>query len=268
MKEITNHFVIRQEAVMIDDTCRGYNNTKMVLGSATQIEDFDYILNGQPQDIDLYVQHVKPGCGLDCSVEKPAFVVNTDRVYWSDPVELSKDTNRVTFNVLSKDKVSFGLGQTEKCKKSAENLNGCFEVAISQDMICLLPNTDFSEEEAKMWCVSTGSTGYIDNTISLEWSIVQHSAEIHYLFVELYEHASQGRVTGQWALESRKFERRETDFKFANFNAKGTEATFSVWFNQGESSAPSWVQDLRVAKEKNNFRASIATSQEDLAGTS
>ena len=95
---------------MIDDTCRGFNNTKMVLGSATQIEDFDYILNGQPQDIDLYVQHVKPGCGLDCAVEEPAFVVNTDRVYWSDPVELSKDTNRVTFNVLSKDKVSFGLG--------------------------------------------------------------------------------------------------------------------------------------------------------------
>ena len=159
-------------------------------------------------------------------------MVKTDGRYWTRHIALDRDTDRITLNVESRGSFSIGLGQTEKCKKTAQNRNGCFEVNVNDESICLNPNTDISEEEAQRWCVRTKS-GHSDHTISLEWKLEQHSAETHHLTVQLFDHASGSHLSGQWALEANKFPQRSTDFETVNFNAKGHETTFYVWFNQG-----------------------------------
>ena len=74
------------------DTCEGPEGSNMVLGSSSQINDFDYELNGQPVDVQYYIQHAKAGCGLECTVTEPEFVVSTDASYWSDSISLSEET--------------------------------------------------------------------------------------------------------------------------------------------------------------------------------
>ena len=67
-KEITNNFVVRQEPIQVG-TCEGVSDAQMVHGSASHTHDFAYNLDGKPRDLELFVQHAKPGCGLDCAVD-------------------------------------------------------------------------------------------------------------------------------------------------------------------------------------------------------
>ena len=237
---ITNHFKITQEPIR-SDTCEGPNDSQMLLGSASQINDFDYELNGLPKDIQYYVQHIKAGCGLECSVSEPEFIVETDASYWSDPISLSKEAQRLTFNVESRGQVSIGLGQTERCKKNAEYQSGCFEVQIREQQICLQQNRDVQEQN--IHCITTGESNS-QSTVSLEWTISRYNSEIHYLNVNLYEHHSHQHIEGQWALETGLFARDDTSFKFINFNAKGRKATFFVWLDDEKQKAPSWIQSV------------------------